>query len=53
MENELWRMNCRGSGSHYIGAPLAVHGDVIVVTINYRLGILGFLTDGQGEALPM
>jgi carboxylesterase type B len=44
---------CRGSGSHYIGAPLAVHGDVIVVTINYRLGILGFLTDGQGETFPM
>ena len=38
-----------GSGSTYIGAPLAVFGDVIVVTINYRLGILGFLSDGNGE----
>lgn len=38
-----------GYGSGYIGAPLAVTGDVIVVTFNYRLGILGFLSDGPGE----
>mgnify|MGYP001796762705 CR=1 FL=1 len=38
-----------GSGSHYIGAPLALHGDVIIVTINYRLGMLGFLSEGPGE----
>jgi para-nitrobenzyl esterase len=34
-----------GSGSQpiYDGAPLAQRGDVVVVTINYRLGPLGFL----------
>lgn len=33
-----------GSGSEplYDGGPLAVRGDVVVVTINYRLGALGF-----------
>lgn len=38
-----------GSGNRYSGAPLSVMGGVIVVTINYRLGALGFLTDEQGE----
>jgi para-nitrobenzyl esterase len=34
-----------GSGSDvsYEGGSLADHGDVVVVTINYRLGMLGFL----------
>src|SRR5258705_12522132 len=34
-----------GSGSQmlYDGATLARRGDVVVVTINYRLGALGFL----------
>jgi para-nitrobenzyl esterase len=32
-----------GSGSTYDGSVLADKGDVIVVTINYRLGALGFL----------
>ena len=34
-----------GSGSQpiYDGAPLVTRGDVVVVTINYRLGPLGFL----------
>src|SRR3954447_2017627 len=34
-----------GSGAMnlYAGAPLAARGDVVVVTVNYRLGILGFL----------
>jgi para-nitrobenzyl esterase len=32
-----------GAGSIYDGSQLAVDGDVVVVTINYRLGPLGFL----------
>jgi para-nitrobenzyl esterase len=32
-----------GSSSLYDGAQLAASGDVVVVTINYRLGALGFL----------
>jgi para-nitrobenzyl esterase len=34
-----------GSGSWpmYDGAPLAAQGDAVVVTINHRLGVLGFL----------
>ena len=32
-----------GAGSIYDGAPLAVTGNVVVVTINYRLGPFGFL----------
>jgi para-nitrobenzyl esterase len=34
-----------GSSPAYDGAPLANRGDVVVVTINYRLGALGFLPD--------
>jgi len=33
-----------GAGSVYDGAPLAVSGNVIVVTINYRVGPFGFLS---------
>ncbi|KAA2256921.1 carboxylesterase family protein [Solihabitans fulvus] len=32
-----------GAGDLFGGAPLATKGDVVVVTINYRLGALGFL----------
>jgi para-nitrobenzyl esterase len=32
-----------GSGAFYRGQHLAKRGDVVVVTINYRLGALGFL----------
>ena len=32
-----------GSGALYDGAHLAALGDVVVVTINYRLGVLGFV----------
>ncbi len=45
-----------GSGSQmlYNGATLARRGDVVVVTVNYRLGALGFLRlrDRFGERLP-
>lgn len=36
-----------GSSSWYDGASFATQGDVVVVTINYRLGILGFLHLGE------
>jgi para-nitrobenzyl esterase len=41
-----------GSGhvSWYNGAKLALRGDVVVVTINYRLGALGFLHLGHLDA---
>jgi len=43
-----------GSGSTpwYNGARFAQHGDVVVVSLNYRLGVLGFLhlADLGGEA---
>lgn len=32
-----------GSASMYDGSALAVYQDVIVVLIQYRLGVLGFL----------
>lgn len=39
-----------GSEELYNGGPLAVRGDVVVVTINYRLGALGYLW--LGDHLP-
>ena len=32
-----------GSGALYDGGPLAAAGDVVVVTLNYRLGVFGFV----------
>jgi para-nitrobenzyl esterase len=42
-----------GSQALYNGATLARRGDVVVVTINYRLGLLGFLRGKEvcGDAL--
>jgi len=36
-----------GSQPSYDGGPLATRGDVVVVTINYRLGALGYLYLGE------
>ena len=42
-----------GAGSEFDPTPLVAGGDVIVVTINYRLGVLGFFAqpalDGEGH----
>ncbi|XP_053666606.1 uncharacterized protein LOC128715716 [Anopheles marshallii] len=39
------------SGNHYDGSTVAMNGNVIVVTINFRLGVLGFLKTGaKGSA---
>jgi neuroligin len=37
------------SGNPYDGSVLASYGQVVVITLNYRLGILGFLRTGQEE----
>ncbi|XP_064637655.1 fatty acyl-CoA hydrolase precursor, medium chain-like [Lineus longissimus] len=39
-----------GTGMQYDGSKMAVMGDVIVVTINYRLGLLGFFSTGDEYA---
>ncbi|KAF8770247.1 acetylcholinesterase-1-like isoform X2 [Argiope bruennichi] len=36
--------------SDYNAAGLAAHGDVVVVTVNYRVGSFGFLTSGTEDA---
>ena len=41
-----------GSGDPYDGSALAREGDVVVVTINYRLGVLGFVNFGEALGLP-
>ncbi len=39
-----------GSGNDYDGSPFAVNGDMVVVTINYRLGMFGFAEFGHLES---
>ena len=39
-----------GASDAYVADTLAVNGDVIVVTFNYRLSIFGFLTTEDGNA---
>jgi para-nitrobenzyl esterase len=36
-----------GNSAGYVGDPLARFGDVVVVTVNHRLGVLGFLHLGD------
>ncbi|XP_061171369.1 neuroligin-2-like isoform X2 [Saccostrea echinata] len=39
-----------GTGNAYEGSVLASYGKVIVITVNYRLGVLGFLGTGHPNA---
>ncbi|KAM4548064.1 neuroligin-1 isoform 3-T4 [Odontesthes bonariensis] len=39
-----------GTGNVFDGSILASYGNVIVITVNYRLGILGFLSTGDQAA---
>jgi para-nitrobenzyl esterase len=41
-----------GSANPYDASVLAREGDIIVVSINYRLGVLGFVNFGDALGLP-
>ena len=41
-----------GTGNSYDGATLAEEGDICVVTINYRLGVLGWVNLGEALGNP-
>ena len=40
-----------GASDIYEGDVLAAEGEVVVVTLNYRLGVLGFLSTGDNSSL--
>ncbi|XP_071950208.1 cholinesterase-like [Antedon mediterranea] len=42
-----------GAGSDYDGGTLSAYADVVVVTINYRLGAFGFLSLGDDTPVNM
>ena len=41
-----------GSTNPYDASKLAAEGDIVVVSINYRLGVLGFVNFGEALGLP-
>ena len=41
-----------GNGGSYDGSAMAKAGDVVVVTVNYRVGVLGFVNFGEALGLP-
>ncbi|KAI1292516.1 Acetylcholinesterase [Halotydeus destructor] len=41
-----------GAAHYYDPSVLAVYGDVIVVSINYRLGLLGFMKSYHSDQMP-
>ena len=42
-----------GTGLLYEGIPLVAYSDIIVVSVNYRLGVFGFLTTGDIPLVDM
>jgi carboxylesterase type B len=42
-----------GAGSEYDPQDLIMHGPVVVVTVNYRLGPIGFLSTGRVAILSL
>lgn len=41
-----------GGANSYDASRLATEGDIVVVTINYRVGVLGFVNFGEALGLP-